>query len=505
MQQKGTLGKSFWHYGDPYGNRTHVYGVRGRCPRPLDEGAVCCFAWGNIGERLAKGKSIRVRGRRGLFCLVLAKKLGRLEQRLRVGKVFYRDSQVLSWALYDWANSAFATTVMAGFFPVFFKEYSNAGVSAELSTLRLGVSNSVASILVAVAAPFLAALADASGKRKSYLLFFTLLGVAASFLLSFLQQGAWLTAALLYGVAVFAFNGAITFYDSFLPDVSGEHSTDKVSGFGFSLGYLGGGLLFLLNVLMLAKPDLFGLADQTMAVRVSFVSVALWWLLFSLPLFFSLPRQIKGVGGRRVIALWREAVLELKKTLRQVFRLRSVLIFLLAYWLYIDGVNSVMKMAIDYGLSLGFGSAGLVRALLLTQFVGVPAALGFGYLAARYGAKLMIICALLVYAGVCCWGAFLSASWEFYALATVIGCVQGGVQALSRSLYSDMVPREESAQFFSFFNIVGRFATIIGPILVGLTAYYSGSTRLGIFSLILLFVLGAMFLSRVQLPVKEGC
>lgn len=404
---------------------------------------------------------------------------------------------MLAWALYDWANSAFATTVMAGFFPLYFKQFWNVGVPATESTFRLGLANGLASVIVAVMAPIVGAIADKGGARVRLLALFTVLGAAMTAGFALVAQGEWLAAAALYAAASIGFWGGNQFYDSLLTDVAREPEYDLVSGFGYALGYLGGGLLFAVNVLMVAQPALFGLPDASSAVRVSFVSVAVWWLLFALPAVL----VVREAGRERALpaaAAVRAGWLELRGTLAYVREDRTLLWFLLAYWFYIDGVNTIIKMAVDYGLSLGLQQTSLIQALLLVQFVGFPAALGFGWLGKRLGARTGIFLALAVYAAATAYAYFLDSELEFFVLAVIIGCVQGGIQSLSRSLYGRLVPSGKAGEFFGFYNMMGKAAAIIGPLLTGTVALLTGDPRLAIGSIALLFVAGGALLTRVR-------
>ena len=404
---------------------------------------------------------------------------------------------VISWALYDWGNSAFATTIMAGFFPVFFKQYWAAESDATTSTLHLGTANSIASLVIVLLAPVLGAVADAGGVRKRFLGFFLILGVMASGGLYWVGQGEWFVALVLLVLGTIGFAGGNIFYDSLLVNVSTHANSDRISALGFSLGYLGGGLLFAINVAMTLKPEIFGLGDAATAVRVSFLTVAAWWFLFAIPLFVNVQED-----ARRSNLHWaktvRGAFRQLASTFRQIRQLRMTFLFLLAYWLYIDGVDTIIRMAVDYGLALGFEANSLIVALLITQFVGFPAALFFGWLGSRIGTKRALYIALAVYIGVTCWGYFLDNVTEFYAMAITIGLVQGGVQALSRSMYSRLIPQHAAAEFFGFYNMLGKFAAVIGPIMVGWVAVLTGNPRAGILSILLLFVAGGVLLAFVN-------
>ncbi|HEX6570898.1 MAG TPA: MFS transporter [Steroidobacteraceae bacterium] len=407
-----------------------------------------------------------------------------------------RRRPVVAWAFYDWANSAFACTVMAGFFPVFFKQYWNAGVVATESTFRLGLTSGIASLLIAVLAPVLGAIADRSSSRLRQLFAFTLLGSVATLALALVPQGQWLLAAALFLLASLGFWGGIVFSDSLLLHVAEPEEYDLVSGFGYALGYLGGGLLFAANVVMTQKPEWFGLADATAAVRWSFVTVGAWWLLFALPCLLWVRERPSGGAAHKVN--WRRAtrdgLVELRLTVAEIRKYKPLVWFLAAYILYIDGVNTVIKMAVDYGLSLGFDQSHLIKALLLTQFVAFPAALAFGWLGSRIGARNGIFLALAVYLVATCYAYFLDDAGDFYLLAFVVGLVQGGIQSLSRSYYGRLVPRDKSSEFFGFYNMMGKASAIIGPTLVGVTAAVTGDSRLSILSIIVLFLAGAALL-----------
>jgi UMF1 family MFS transporter len=404
-----------------------------------------------------------------------------------------RRRPVLAWAFYDWANSAFATTVMAGFFPVFFKQHWNLGVPVTESTFRLGLTNGIASALIALLAPVLGAIADRGGARVRLLMAFTVTGAAATAALALVPAGGWQLAAALYLLGSLGFWAGIVFSDSLLLHVAEPREYDLVSGFGYALGYLGGGLLFALNVAMTLRPAWFGLEDAAQAVKASFVMVGVWWLVFALPLAFNVREQATGPRLAPAAAV-RQGFGELKHTLREIRRYRPVVWFLAAYWLYIDGVNTVIKMAVDYGLSLGFEAAQLLAALLLTQFVAFPAALAFGWLGQRIGARRGIFLALAVYAVATCFAYFLRDVRDFYLLAVVIGLVQGGVQSLSRSYFGRLVPAGKSSEFFGFYNMMGKFAAVLGPLLTGVVAKLTADPRLSILSIVLLFVAGASLL-----------
>lgn len=413
----------------------------------------------------------------------------------------YSFKKALAWAMYDWANSAFVTTVVAGFFPVFFKQYWSAGADVTLSTFKLGAANSAASVIVACLAPVLGAIADRGGAKKRFLFTFTSLGVVMTGGLYLVTEGQWQLAAGLYVLAVIGFAGGNIFYDALLVGVAPEGKRDFVSALGYSLGYLGGGTLFAFNIAMTLYPASFGLDGAEQAVRLSLASVALWWAAFSLPLMFwvkepASPHREKGWQAARA------GLTQLAATFGQVRRLKVVGQFLVAYWLYIDGVDTIINMAVDYGLSLGFTSRSLLTALLITQFVGFPATIAFGWLGKRIGPKICIIVCIMVYMGVTVWGYLMQSETEFYLLAVVIGLVQGGVQSLSRSFYARIIPPGQAAEFYGFYNMLGKFAAVIGPLLMGWVSLATGNPRYSIIAVCLLFVPGVILLSLVD--EKEG-
>ncbi len=401
--------------------------------------------------------------------------------------------RIYGWAMYDWANSAYATTIMAGFFPLFFKAYYSADTDVTVSTAQLGLANSVSSIIVVLLAPLLGAIADAGGIRKRFLLLFAFLGILMSAALALVGKGQWELAALVYVLGNIGFMGSNIFYDSFLPSVTTEAKFDRVSGLGYALGYLGGGILFALNVAMVQMPDLFGLADKAAAIKASFVSVALWWMLFSIPLLLWVEER-RGPRRLGVVKLSTLGYRRLIRTFRKIRHLRGLFLFLVAYWFYIDGVDTVIRMAVDYGMAIGFESGDLIKALLIVQFIGFPATILVAKLAQMWDTKKAIYLTLGVYVLITILASSMHAVEEFYLLAAMIALVQGGIQAMSRSYYSRMIPAEYSAEFFGFYNFLGKFATVLGPLLIGVVAVMTHSSRAGIASVAVFFVAGAVML-----------
>lgn len=424
---------------------------------------------------------------------------------------------IWGWAIYDWANSAFATTVMAGFFPVFFKQYWSYGVDVNMTTARLGLGNAIASMVVAVMAPILGAMADIGSLRKKFLIFFAYLGVLMTASLFLIKKGDWGWAIFLYVMGIIGFSGANIFYDSLLPSVADESEIDYVSGLGFSMGYLGGGLLFLGNVLMTLMPEKFGLPDAGVAVRFAFVSVAIWWGFFTIFTILWVPEVRTTTVPSNGVYFILDGFKQFTETFKKIRRLKTVFLFLIAYWFYIDGVDTIIRMAVDYGMSIGFDSNDLIIALLITQFVGFPCALFFGKLGQMWSARKSIYIGIGIYVLVTLWGAMMTHKQEFYVLAGIIGMVQGGIQALSRSYYSRLIPKNRSAEFYGFYNMLGKFAAILGPVLIGFVGLIARhilmppsptpeqllhvshlASRWGIASILILFMIGATLLFFVD-------
>jgi len=416
-------------------------------------------------------------------------------------KKIIKNQQVMAWALYDWANSAFATTVMAGFFPIFFKKYWGANLSAADSTFYLGLGNSTASVLILLLAPILGAIADRCLIRKRLLLIFAVLGCVMTALLYVVAQGAWAAALTLYTVAIFGFMAANVFYDALLVTVCQPQQREMVSSLGYALGYLGGGLLFTINVLMTLQPAWFGIADASEAVKLSFLSVAIWWLVFTIPLLRALHESQRLALNR--VSLMR-SLSRFRISIIRIFRHRVLALFLLAYWFYIDGLDTIVRMAVDYGMALGLSQSSLITALIITQFVGFPATLVIGRLVAStriinglyFGIAAYLVMVVLAF--------FMDSEWEFYLLAIGVGLVQGSVQALSRAYYAGLVPPKQVAGYFGFYNMMGKSAVILGPLLIGAVVLLTNSHRWGILSVSLLFIIGLWLLRRVDALSKLG-
>ena len=421
------------------------------------------------------------------------------------------QKKIYSWALYDWANSAFATTVMAGFFPLFFSQYWSDSTSLSSSTFYLGLGNSVASIIVALLAPVLGAIADNGSFKKKFLIFFAFLGVVMTIGLGFIAQGMWPIALLVYIFATIGFSSANTFYDSLLPAVSNKENVDYVSALGFSLGYLGGGILIVINFLMLTYPSAFGLMDATQAIQYSFISVGIWWAIFSLPIILFVDEP-KYHDEKSLTDSIKDGLSQFKSTFDEIRNLKVVATFLVAYWLYIDGVDTVVRMAADFAITLGFDQTAIMGALVLIQFIAFFATLIYIKIASKIGLKNGIYAGIVAYMLILCGGYFVTEIWHFYLVAILIGCFQGGIQSLSRSLYSRIIPEKKSAEYYGFYNMLGKFAAVVGPLLMGTVTLLLNdiigdeqqAARFGLLSVGILFILGAYVFSKVDIAEGEA-
>ena len=400
------------------------------------------------------------------------------------------------WAFYDWANSGFATTVMAGFFPIFFKSFWAGDLEAAQSTFVIGSVNSLIGLLIAISAPILGAIADAGKTKKRFLFIFAALGILATGYLFFIPESSWKLAVVFYGLGVIGFSGGNIFYDALIVSVSSPNERNRTSSLGFSLGYLGGGLLFLLNVVMYLYPQWFGLSDPAEAVLWSFLSVAIWWLIFSLPLLLYV-KETNDHAVQENINIVSEAFTNLINTAQSVRNYKRVVIFLLAYFLYMDGVDTIIRMATSYGSDIGLSASSMISALLLTQFIGFPATLVFGFYADKFGYKESLTFAITVYIGVVLFSSQMDTATEFFIVAGIIGLVQGGVQAISRSYFSNLIPQDKAAEFFGFYNFIGKSSVFLGPFMVSGIALLTGSPSMGILSLLILFIPGLILLWKV--------
>lgn len=416
------------------------------------------------------------------------------------------NKRTFSWAMYDWANSAYATIVMAVFFQLLFSDYWYTKPGGN-STTPLGIANAVGSLVVVVLAPILGAIADRGGLKKHFLFFFTVIGVLFTCALYYVQAGDWMLALTIFVAGGIGFSGANVFYDAMLVDVTSKDKFDIVSSAGYGLGYLGGGLALVVSILFYAKKDWFGFASEEQAKLASFILTGIWWALFSLPLLFAV-KETRTRHNESIVKAVGHGLTQIRQTFREIRNLKVVFLFLAAYWLYIDGVDTIMRMAADYGKRLGFADTDLILALLITQFVGFPAAIIYGKFGEKFGTKHALLLAVAVYIGVTVYGYFMDQTRDFYILAITVGLVQGGIQSLSRSMYARIIPKNKAAEFFGFYNMLGKLAAVLGPLLMAIVSQMTGSARLAILSVIILFVIGGILLVFVneaegQRMVKE--
>lgn len=412
--------------------------------------------------------------------------------------------ELRAWALYDWANSAFFTTIVAAVFPIYFSRVAASDLPPDVATARFATATTIALVLIAILAPFLGVWADYAALRKKLLAVFLGLGVGATASMGWIGQGEWLFATVLFVVGNVGVSGGMIFYDALLPHIATADEIDRVSTAGYALGYLGGGLLLALNLAWIQFPTFFGLVDAATASRVSFVSVAVWWLVFALPLFRAVaepPRQkeTEGLSSARLVG---GMLAQLRRSVREIRVYKNAALLLMAFLIYNDGIGTIIRMAVIYGTEIGLSQGVLISAILLVQFIGIPAAFAFGSLAGRLGTKNGIYIALIVYMGVSVVGYFMATALHFYLLAVLVGLVQGGCQALSRSLFASLIPRDRSSEFFAFFAVAEKFAGIFGPAIFAGIIVAAGSSRTAILAVALFFVVGGLILSLVN--VEEG-
>jgi UMF1 family MFS transporter len=409
-----------------------------------------------------------------------------------------KRKEIFGWTMYDWANSAFATTIMAAVLPIFYYDVAAKTIDSTLATSYWGYSQSIAVLLIAILAPVLGAIADHSSSKKAFLRFFAYMGMIASVLLAFVGEGDYILASVLLIVGTIGFSGGNAFYDAFLPEIAPKDEMDRISTRGYAFGYIGGGLLLAINLAMIMYPSTFFLPNKMVATQLSFVTVGVWWFLFSIPMFrYVQERKVEresAAGSYITIGFKR-----LRTTFGEIRQYKQLLIFLVAFWLFNDGISTIIKMATIYGRDIGIGSTDLIAALLITQFVGIPFAFLFGYLAKILQAKRALALALWIYVIIVILGYFMTSAIHFYILAICVGMVQGGAQALSRSIFGSMVPENRNAEFFGFYGISAKFSAIFGPFVFALVGQLTGSSRFGIISLVIFFIVGLYLLNRVDI------
>jgi UMF1 family MFS transporter len=421
-----------------------------------------------------------------------------------LARVGLNRPELRAWAMYDWANSAFQTTVINAVFPSFFSEYASAG-STE-ATARFAATTTIALSIVAVLGPILGALADYRAWRKRLLAASVVVGVIATLLFATIDRGAWVYAAVLFGVANIGVAASLVFYDSLLPHIAAENEIDRVSTAGYAIGFIGGGLLLLLNLAWILSPETFGLTDTVAAIKLSFISVGVWWLMFSIPVLRRVPEPPAVLEADESVrdSPIRVAFTRIWETFREIRSYRNAFLMLIAFLLYNDGIGTMIRMSSIYATEVGIDRNAQIAAFAMVQFVGVPCSFLFGMLAGRIGPKQALFGALVVYTGISVLGYFMSNVWHFFALAFLVGLVQGGSQALSRSLFARMIPRHKSSEFFGFFSVFEKFAGIAGPAIFFGSITLFGSSRAAVLSVIMFFIAGAIVLTRVNVPQGEA-
>ncbi|HJP57109.1 MAG TPA: MFS transporter [Gemmatimonadales bacterium] len=421
-------------------------------------------------------------------------------------------AELRAWAMYDWANSAMMVVVVTAIFPIFFSAVAASGMPRTAATARFSIATTIGLALIAVTAPLLGTIADRTASKLRLLGLFLLLGAAATAAMYFIRSGDWLLALVLFVLANVGANGSFVFYDALLPHVARHDEMDRVSTAGYALGYIGGGLLLAFCLVMTQRPAWFGLphgpglsADQAaLPARISFVLTALWWALFSIPLFRHVaeppaPPRAAGAGRSAVV----ESVVQLRRTFRDLAGYRQALLMLVAFLLYNDGIGTIIRMAAIYGEEMGLSRGIMIGAIVMVQFVGIPFAFLFGSLAGRIGARHAIFLGLAAYVGICILGYFMRTATHFLILAGLVGVVQGGTQALSRSLFASLIPRQKSGEFFGFFSVFEKFAGIFGPAVFSVAILLTGSSRSALLSIILFFIAGAWLLARVDVTAGQ--
>jgi MFS transporter, UMF1 family len=412
--------------------------------------------------------------------------------------------ELRAWALYDWANSVFMT-IMILVYPIYFIQIAAADLPPVVATARIAFATAAAMTIIAVLSPFLGTVADYAGIKKKMLAFFLAFGATATAALYFVGRGEWVLGAVLFVIANIGVTGTIVFYESLLPHIASEEEVDRVSMAGYAAGYLGGGLLLIAALFAIQNPDAFQIPDAATAMRLSFVATAVWWVVFSIPLFRTVPEpraapHTAEEAGRGLLGV---AVTRLRQTFKELRTYRHAFLFLVAFLLFNDGVNTIIRMASAYGTEIGIARGPLIAAFVMVQFVGIPFAFLFAAIAARIGAKRAIFITLAVYVLIAIWGYYMKTATQFFVLAGLVGMVQGGAQGLSRSLFSTMIPRHRSSEFFAFFSVFEKFAGIFGPAIFGIMAMATGSSRNAILSLIGFFVVGGALLAFVDVAAGQ--
>lgn len=415
---------------------------------------------------------------------------------------------IQAWTMYDWANSAFVTTIMAAVLPVYYASVAAADLAPNVATSYWAFTTSISALLAALLSPLLGTMADFSASKKKFLTIFMLIGVTFTALLFLVNTGDWLMASIFFIFANIGFAGSLVYYDGLLPHVARPEEVDQVSSRGYAMGYIGGGILLAINLAMIMVVPGFFPAEReseitSLMTRLSFVSVALWWFIFTLPLLLRVREPARRLQvGEEMDSAFSASLKRLRKTFKEIRLYRDLSMALLAFWVYTNGIGTIITMATIYGAEIGISQTTLIGTLLMVQFLAAPFAILFGRISKKLGVKRSIYLTLSIYTLIACSGYFLQAEWQFWALGAAVATVQGGSQALSRSLISRLIPPSKSAEFFSFFSVFEKFASILGPLVFGWVSLIMGASRLSIVSLVIFFVIG-MFLLR-SVDVERG-
>ena len=404
------------------------------------------------------------------------------------------SAEAKAWILYDGGNSAFATTVIAAFFPIFFNDFWASGLEAEVKTAYLGWGLTISNLVLLFTSPFIGAITDVSRTTKILFSGFGAISIISVAILFLIPAGSWLQSLIFFGIANYCFAAGNTLYDKMLVQVSNQDSIARISSYGFAFGYLGGGFLFLINAAMTIKPEFFGLSSVADAVRWSFLSVSVWWTLFLIPILLKIQDKGVSLPGSHFKMAYSRVI----NTLRTVSSKKNVFIFLLAFFLYIDGVHTIMAMAADFALNLGLPSSDIIVALILVQFVAFPTTLLWSKFAYKFGEKNTLLFTISLYLIVIAYSSFLSNAVEFYVLASMVGAIQGGIQSISRSYYATLIPQDESGEYFGFYNMFGRAGAFMGPALVAIFVTFFQDTKFGLIPIAALFIMGAIILLKVK-------
>lgn len=401
-----------------------------------------------------------------------------------------------SWILYDWANSAFVVTIVTAVLPIYFKDVVANELPSSHSTAYWGYINTIIALIVAASSPILGSLADYKDNKKKFLFFLVVMGTLSCSLLSIVGEGDIILCLIIYMFAGISYFTANIFYDSLLVDVTEENKMDWISSNGFAWGYIGSTIPFILSIAIILKPSLIGLASKTAATRISFIITGLWWFIFSIPIFINVKQKHFVEKSSQS---FKGSFRRLYNTFSTIKNDTNIFLFLLAYFFYIDGVSTIFKMASVYGRDIGIESNQLLLILLVTQFAAFPFAILFGKLAGIWSTKKMLLVGIAIYFFISIYAFFIKTVFDYWILAILVATSQGGIQALSRSMYCKMIPKEMSSSYFGIYNIIGKFSAIIGPLMIGVISQLTKNSRYGIISLVVLFLLGFVLLKKVQI------